>query len=479
MSKNSSRPRKRKKSNAGLIIIILLQLILIGGVYAYGLNYSSQKFFPGTTIEGLDVGKMTAEEAEAMLQQMVPSIRIVEMDPSGKAPMIEEISLDKIGYKASYDTAALLSSQKHLDWFIQYKNPASFSVSKSDFTYDPSKLEEVTDSLVYVKNIAGRQLSRDEVRDLFKQAVEEELSTVLLFRNGYLRNDPSETDEALLEEARAVEGVFLKSLTVHMYDNITETLWPSDLKDMIGIDDEMHFTANEEAVNEFVDKLTKKYTVVLGHRRSLVSGSGRTVYVGTEDDVFDYTFDASLTKAAIMEGLFSPEDITVPAGWIRKERFVTPEQEEDLEIHSEPSIPGLTVNEFGVGTPAGGTYIEISLDDQHLWYFENGELIIDSDVVTGYQDVHDTPCAVFQVENKDEDYNKLEGGSVCDFWVGFYGQTYGIHDAYRWRTKYGGDIYTWNGSHGCVNAPLEVAQTLFERVEMGTPVIVYESSRNR
>ena len=65
MSKKGSRPRKRKKSNAGLIIIILLQLILIGGVYAYGLNYSSQKFFPGTTIEGLDVGKMTAEEAEA------------------------------------------------------------------------------------------------------------------------------------------------------------------------------------------------------------------------------------------------------------------------------------------------------------------------------------------------------------------------------------------------------------------------------
>ena len=55
----------------------------------------------------------------------------------------------------------------------------------------------------------------------------------------------------------------------------------------------------------------------------------------------------------------------------------------------------------------------------------------------------------------------------------------GIHDAYRWRTKYGGDIYQWNGSHGCVNAPLEVAQTLYERVEMGTPVIVYESSRKR
>ena len=266
--KKSGRVKKRRKSNAGLIVVILIQLILIAGIYAYGLNYSSQKFFPGTTIGELDVGKMTAEEAEEILQKTVPSIRIVEMDPSGKTPMIEEISLDRIGYRASYDTASLLSSQKHIDWFIQYKNPASFSISKTDFTYDTSLLEQVVDSLVYVRNISGRQLTRDEVRDLFRQAVEEELDTVLLFRNGYLRNDPEESDEALLEEARAVEGVFLKSLTVHMYDDVNEILWPSDLKDMIRIDDEMHFTANEEAVNEFVKKLSKKYTVVLGHRRS-------------------------------------------------------------------------------------------------------------------------------------------------------------------------------------------------------------------
>ena len=471
--------RKKKKSNLGLIIVILLQLILICGVYIYGMKYSKEHFFPGTTIRGLDVSKMTAEEAEAELQKTVPTIRIVEMDQSGREPVIEEISLDKIGYRASYNTAALLDSQKHLDWFIQYRNPASFEISKSGFTYDAAKLEAVTDSLIYTRNINGRQLTRDEVRDLLKQAIEEEIDTVLLFRNGYLRNAPEQSNSELIEEARQVEGVFQKTLTVLMYDEIVETLWPSDLKNIISIDDEMNFSVDEEAINEFVGSLTKKYTTVEHHRRSLVSGSGKVVYVGTEDDVFDYMFDATLTKAAIMDGILSPVDITVPAGWIRKERYVSPEDEEELEITSEPSIPGLTVNEFGVGTPAGGTYIEISLDDQHLWYFENGELVIDSDVVTGYKDVHDTPCAVFHVENKDEDYNKLEGGSVCDYWVGFYGQTFGIHDAYRWRTKYGGDIYTWNGSHGCVNAPLEVAQTLYERVEMGIPVIVYESSAKR
>ncbi|HSP46868.1 MAG TPA: L,D-transpeptidase, partial [Clostridiaceae bacterium] len=37
----------------------------------------------------------------------------------------------------------------------------------------------------------------------------------------------------------------------------------------------------------------------------------------------------------------------------------------------------------------------------------------------------------------------------------------------------GGDIYLTNGSHGCVNAPFSVAQTVFNNITPGTPVVVY------
>ncbi len=36
-----------------------------------------------------------------------------------------------------------------------------------------------------------------------------------------------------------------------------------------------------------------------------------------------------------------------------------------------------------------------------------------------------------------------------------------------------GDIYKTNGSHGCINTPLEAAKTIYETVSVGTPVIVY------
>ena len=48
----------------------------------------------------------------------------------------------------------------------------------------------------------------------------------------------------------------------------------------------------------------------------------------------------------------------------------------------------------------------------------------------------------------------------------------GIHDA-SWRDEYGGDIYIRNGSHGCINTPLEIVEKMYEVMEVGTPCILY------
>ena len=47
----------------------------------------------------------------------------------------------------------------------------------------------------------------------------------------------------------------------------------------------------------------------------------------------------------------------------------------------------------------------------------------------------------------------------------------GLHDA-SWRSKFGGNIYVNNGSHGCVNIPPEYADDIFEIVNKGTKVLV-------
>ena len=51
----------------------------------------------------------------------------------------------------------------------------------------------------------------------------------------------------------------------------------------------------------------------------------------------------------------------------------------------------------------------------------------------------------------------------------FYGNIYGLHDA-TWRSYFGGTIYEYDGSHGCINMPLSVARRLYETIKVGTMV---------
>ena len=61
--------------------------------------------------------------------------------------------------------------------------------------------------------------------------------------------------------------------------------------------------------------------------------------------------------------------------------------------------------------------------------------------------------------------------SFVNYWIAFKGSAYGLHDA-SWRSNFGGTIYKYNGSHGCVNMPYYKVQELYNLVDIGTPVYI-------
>ena len=85
----------------------------------------------------------------------------------------------------------------------------------------------------------------------------------------------------------------------------------------------------------------------------------------------------------------------------------------------------------------------------------------------------DTPTGTYSIESRAQDTTLTGDGysSFVSYWMGFYGGC-GIHDS-SWRSSYGGSIYQGNGSHGCVNTPFDKVKTIYEHVEVGTPVYVY------
>ena len=122
----------------------------------------------------------------------------------------------------------------------------------------------------------------------------------------------------------------------------------------------------------------------------------------------------------------------------------------------------------------GTTFVEVDIDNQQMTYYENGEVVVTTPVVTGYPWGHWTPPGLYAVEDIDvqqwlygPDYTVF-----VEYWVGFHG-AYGIHDA-SWRTIFGGKKYLSDGSHGCVNTPTEAMQTIHERIEIGVPVLVHD-----
>lgn len=117
------------------------------------------------------------------------------------------------------------------------------------------------------------------------------------------------------------------------------------------------------------------------------------------------------------------------------------------------------------------SYIEVSISNQKLNYYEKGKLILTSDIVSGIN--NGTPIGNYKVLRKSRNVN-LKGAdyvSFVNYWIAFIGNSYGFHDA-SWRSSFGGSIYKYNGSHGCVNMPYNKVKELYELVEVGTPVYI-------
>ena len=119
-------------------------------------------------------------------------------------------------------------------------------------------------------------------------------------------------------------------------------------------------------------------------------------------------------------------------------------------------------------------YIKVSISEQKLYYYEYGKLVLESPVVTGKNSTP-TPKGDFKVLSKAKNVT-LKGSDYVSFvyyWIAFIGHSYGFHDA-SWRSSFGGTIYKSNGSHGCVNMPKDKVKQLYELVDIGTPVYVYD-----
>ena len=115
--------------------------------------------------------------------------------------------------------------------------------------------------------------------------------------------------------------------------------------------------------------------------------------------------------------------------------------------------------------------IIVWISKQMVFYYQDKQIITEGECVTGNVSTTPTPTGLYKVQYKDQE-TYLMNNSFVHYFVAFNGGI-GLHDA-SWRYGcFGGDIYTYDGSHGCVNLEYEVAETIYNNTSVeSTRVLV-------
>ena len=452
------------------LVVLIAILVALGAVacivYA---NAGTMTTFPqNTRINGLDCSNMTVAQAEKKLtneynnksyvviqdgqkksitnlglkydikDQLEKAMRFANIK-SGTGIFASDIN-ESVTMKASKQSKDLVAGLKALGLegsSIRKTRDAYINMDDDNYPIVPE---------VYGNNVDFKKLATKVMEDIGNDVWE--ISYVP--KDYYKLPKVTKDDSSLLEKQEYCKK-YLTQKIVYDLGGKQYQISGKYLDKMLKVGDDGKVTVNKKQVKKFVNMLAKRCNT-LGQVRKFKSTLRGDINVG--GGTFGRLLDNKKETKKLIKNLLSGKDV----------------KRKPIYSVNCVSSDGLSV---------GKTYVEVDLGNQHFWFYQNGKVVIESDVVSGNVSTgRSTATGVFYViykqrdvtlKGRNEDGTKYE--SDVSYWMPFY-MDLGLHDA-SWRGKFGGDIYKYDGSHGCVNLPVGVAAKLYENVFPGCPVVVY------
>lgn len=441
------------------------------------------KFIEGTSINGIDAGKKTVSEVEDEIEK---SVEDYSLKISFRDNRTETIDGDAIDYQYVPDGGVqkLLDEQNIYTWIggALFGSEKSYTVGE-DTKYNEQKLveglsnlpemktenqvaptdaylllDETTNRYNIVPETEGNVLIVEAVQAHAKSAVSGSVETVDLSQAADTYAAPAirATDEDLNSQQAALNAFLSTSITYTLPEG-TQVLDANVLNDWISVDENGFRYVDEEHLAECVDQyVTDLAAAVDVEKETSTFASTNRGMVEVENNEYVIKIDQEAEKEQLLAEIQSNTVTQREPVYSRKDET------------QDPTF--------------GGTYVEIDIDNQMVYYYEDGQCLVETPCVTGTGSVprRQTPTGVFHIHDKQRSrtlYGDIQPdgsygyASFVNYWMRFSGGC-GLHDA-TWRDSFGGDIYWEGGSHGCVNLPYESAAQLYEIVEEGTPCIVF------
>ncbi|GCD12156.1 L,D-transpeptidase family protein [Clostridium tagluense] len=456
--------KKRKKIVLGIIISICTLLIIYFGMAIYFMNH----FYFGSTINKISV---SGKSVEAVNEQMASEIQKYKLNIKERGGTNEQISGKEIGlkYDMNVEFKDFKDKQNPYKWVSGVFNTKDSKMIvgvkydkdllKEQFDklscFDSSKVIEpknagykyINNSYVIVDEVNGNKGNKDILYKDVIDAVSTGETTIDLDASNYYVKPQYTSKSPKVVATRDMLNKYVSSKITYTFGKDKEILDGSKINKWVTVDENSEVTFNEKEVEIYMDVLASEYNTV-AKTRNFVSSSGKVINIGGG------SYGWAINKVKEIQDLIS---IIKEGKSIEKE----PAYYQTALYHGKDDI--------------GKTYVEIDLSGQHLWFYKNGVLITQGDVVTGNDgsDKTRTPSGIYMINYKERNATlKGEGyASPVNYWLPFNGGI-GIHDA-GWRDKFGGVLYKTGGSHGCINSPYDVAKTVFDNIETGTPVVCY------
>ncbi len=487
-AKSKQNDKKKSKKKGSLIPVFITAGVLVAVVagstvtYFVGRNTYKNEFTPHTYINGVDVsGKTLSETKEMFAQTALPQSLVITKQDGGTV----EIPLESFSY--SYDTDALIeeiyAKINHNMWFSGLSGSQKYSFTDSP-SYDSDLLKsqlssadwgstpnsdatlDLTESgYVITPEVQGDEMDYSKLESYIINAVNRgEFEINAVDSDCYIK--PSVTSADLQDKCDTLNNVFAMQIT-YDFDYTTETLTGETLMNIVTVGDDGSITADPDKAMEYVEYLADKYDTYNTERNFHATLQGDIVIPTSSDAKYGWWIDQEQTCDELVSMLEAGETVeSVDPIYYETGGYVFTGREEARSADDD----------------IGNTYIEIDLTDQHFWYYVDGELVRECYIVSGQttSEARTTLPGVYKVWYKDENY-RMQGTNedgdewdvTCNYWTRVAIVGIGLHDS-TWRgTAFGGSIYKYNGSHGCINMSLADAKFVHDEVPMGTPVVMY------
>lgn len=466
----------------------------MGTYYGYRFYCESNNsgFLKGTIVDGEDVSGLSVNEAEELITGKYADSEIVISENGNEdlkgnlAYYGYEIDQDKLrqDLQTAFDNeksdrmSVLRSIFDRFEYEIETRpqeNTAVFeAVVKAEnleaarYPSEDAELyyDEKADALAISDEIQGNEITDSDLRSFVRECINKTLEGEEGLHAGFefpweLCEKPSVyRDNAELISIRDAVNEYAGAGITYTFGEEKESYNLLDIYNEFLEISGGTAQISDDKIEAFVEKLASRYDTRYLERTFESTLAGEITIRASRND-YGYTVLQEDEAEQLREDIESREHVTREPVYLEKNSWGNPyylkrEGADDL----------------------AGTYIEVDLTAQHVWYYKDGEVYTECDCVSGdVTEDHGTQTGCFPLAYK-ESPSVLTGGTgdsayeeKVEYWMPFF-EGQGLHDA-TWRYYFGGNIYRGNGSHGCVNLPLWAAKEIYEAVDTGTAIIIF------